>query len=97
MLSLSNMREGGVYLLPDGERLIAVADHRGGFLLYTPKVWKRFHGWGPAEYDVVPEGRIIDCDADASTPWSVRDLVDTGETRHPLPAPAPRARDQFFY
>ena len=49
MLSLSNMREGGVYLLPDGERLIAVADHRGGFLLYAPKVWKRFHGWGPAE------------------------------------------------
>jgi hypothetical protein len=97
MLSLSKMREGGVYLLPDGERLIAVGDHRGGFLLYAPKVWQHFHGWGPAEYDVVAEGRIVDCDADAATRWSVRDLVDTGETRRPLPAPEPRGRDQFFY
>ena len=81
---LSRMREGGVYVLPDGEELIATADHRGGFFLYAPNVWKAFHGWGPAEYDVMPEGPIVTCGGQ-STPWSVKDLVDTGQTKRSSP------------
>jgi len=80
MLSLSSMREGGVYLLPDGEKLIATADHRGGYFLYSPPVWDAFSGWGPAEYDVMPEGPIVTCEG-RRTSWRVDDLVDTGETR----------------
>jgi hypothetical protein len=79
MLSLSNMREGGVYVLPDGRRLIATHDHRGGYFLYAPQVWSAFRGWGPAEYDVMPEGPIVTCEGQR-TPWDVGDLTDTGET-----------------
>lgn len=79
MLSLSKMREGGVYALPDGRRLVATHDHRGGYFLYAPQVWSAFHGWGPAEYDVMPEGPIVTCEG-RRTPWSINDLTDTGET-----------------
>lgn len=79
MLSLLSMREGGVYTLPDGRRLVATQDHRGGYFLYEPKVWSAYRGWGPAEYDVMPEGPIVTC-AGQPTPWKVADLVDTGET-----------------
>lgn len=79
MLSLTNLREGGVYRLPNGKRLIATADHRGGFFLYAPSVWREFHGWGPAEYDVMPEGPIVTCTGQR-TPWRIGDLTDTGET-----------------
>ena len=79
MLSLSSVREGGVYLLPDGRKVIATHDHRGGYFLYAPEVWRAFRGWGPAEYDVTPEGPVLTC-AGQRTPWSVNDLLDTGET-----------------
>ena len=79
MLSLSSMREGGVYALPDGRRLIATHDHRGGYFLYAPQVWSDFQGWGPAEYDVMPEGPIVTCKGER-TPWNINDLTDTGET-----------------
>lgn len=79
MPSLPNMREGGVYALPDGRRLVATHDHRGGYFLYAPQVWSAFRGWGPAEYDVMPEGPIVTCEGE-QTPWNVNDLVDTGET-----------------
>ncbi len=97
MLSLSTMREGGVYLLPDGEKVIAKPDRRGGFFLYRPKVWFRFHGWGPAEYDVEPEGRIVSCDAGRALPWCIQDLVDTGRTNSARPLDMRHARDEFFY
>ncbi|HEV3470061.1 MAG TPA: hypothetical protein VG148_12120 [Pyrinomonadaceae bacterium] len=56
MSSPLSMREGGVYVLPGGERVVATHDHRGGYFLYAPHVWRAFRGWGPAEYDVTPEG-----------------------------------------
>lgn len=79
MSSLSSMREGGIYALPDGRRLVATHDHRGGYFLYAPQVWRAFSGWGPAEYDVMPEGPIVTCHGER-TPWEAADLVDTGET-----------------
>lgn len=98
MLSPRNMREGGVYLLPDGERLVATADHRGGYFLYTPPVWEAFRGWGPAAYDVTPEGPIVTCEG-ARTTWLAEDLADTGETRddalRDLPRIEPR-NDRFY-
>ena len=97
MLSLTSMREGGVYLLPDGEEVIARADRRGGYFLYRPKVWVRFQGWGPAEYDVEPEGRIVSCDRERALPWCIQDLVDTGETKSARPLDLRHARDEFFY
>ena len=77
-VSLS-IREGGVYVLPNGERFIATHDHRGGYFLYAPNVWRAFRGWGPAEYDVMPEGPVLTC-AGRPTQWSAEDLRDTGET-----------------
>lgn len=86
MLATDGLRKGGVYLLPDGEELIAMEDLRGGFLLYTPTVWEAFHGVGPAEYDAVPEGVILTCTG-KRTRWRVRDLSDTGRTRRVRPLP----------
>jgi hypothetical protein len=99
MFSSSNLREGGVYLLPDGEKLIATADHRGGFFLYTPPVWDAFRGWGPAAYDVMPEGPIVTCGGGHDTLWRVDDLVDTGETRGGAVRYATpiKPRDDCFY
>jgi hypothetical protein len=98
MLSLTSMREGGVYLLPNGAKLIATADHRGGYFLYSQRVWETFSGWGPAEYDVMPEGPIVTCEG-RRTSWRVGDLIDTGETRgaHPLTLPSIEPRNDLFY
>lgn len=87
MLATNNLRKGGVYVLPDGEELIATEDLRGGFLLYTPDVWETFHGIGPAEYDAVPGGTILTC-AGRRTPWRVEDLADTGRTLDVCPVRA---------
>jgi hypothetical protein len=84
MLAVNSLREGGVYLLPDGEELVATNDRRGGFLLYTPSVWAAFRGCGPAEYDAVRDGVIVTCSG-RSTPWSVEDLADTGRTLEACP------------
>jgi hypothetical protein len=98
MLSLTSIREGGVYVLPDGARLIATAGNRGGYFLYAQPVWDAFGGWGPAEYDVTPEGPILTCGG-RRTPWRADDLVDTGETRvTAMPyVPAIEPRNDLFY
>jgi hypothetical protein len=78
------LREGGVYLLPDGEELIATNDMRGGYLLYTRGVWAAFRGRGPARYDAVSRGEIVTCTG-RPTRWRVEDLSDTGRTERPRP------------
>ncbi len=84
MSTTNQLRRGGVYMLPDGEELIATEDLRGGFLLYNPSVWATFHGVGPADYDAVPGGYILTC-VGKRTPWLVEDLADTGRTLEPYP------------
>jgi hypothetical protein len=69
-MQIGEMRERGVYALPDGRELIA---HRGGrfgfFKLYDPLAWKCE---GPPIYETDAEGKITSLGM--PTPWRVEDL-----------------------
>ena len=39
---MAELRRLGIYVLPDDTGLVAVADGRGGYLLYTLADWKLF-------------------------------------------------------
>ena len=69
-MKLNEIRECGVYLLPDGREVIA-SGTGGFFKLYDPLAWKYL---GPPLYEVRDEGRLT-CFG-RPTPWRVADLVD---------------------
>jgi hypothetical protein len=71
-MEMKQMRECGVYALPDGRELIA---RRGGrydfFKLYDPLAWKY---QGPAIYEADAQGKITS--SGRPTPWRVQDLKE---------------------
>lgn len=69
------LRERGIYEMPDGEELVASFGRGGGFALYDPRVWKRY---GLPDYTVDAQGRLTRMGE--STRWRVEDLKDTGRT-----------------
>ena len=72
---MKELRERGVYTLPDGEEFVASVARGGGFALFNPQIWKRY---GVPDYEVDPVGRVTQLGQ--STRWRVDDLVDTGRT-----------------
>jgi hypothetical protein len=74
---MQQLRERGVYALPDESELIAVADIRGAYLLYTPQDWK-LYPHVPAIYEVYASGQIHY--RGRLTSWRIEDLSDTGRT-----------------
>ena len=70
-----DLRERGVYMLPDGEEFVASVARGGGYALYDPQVWKHY---GLPDYEINAQGRITK--VGQSTHWSVEDLIDTGRT-----------------
>jgi hypothetical protein len=72
---MKDLRERGVYTLPDGEEFVASVARGGGFALFNPQIWKRY---GVPDYEVDPLGRVTQMGQ--STRWRVDDLVDTGKT-----------------
>ena len=72
---MKDLRERGVYTLPDGEEFVASVARGGGFALFNPQIWKRY---GVPDYEVDPVGRVTQLGQ--STRWRVDDLVDTGRT-----------------
>jgi hypothetical protein len=72
---MKDLRERGVYTLPDGEEFVASFARGGGFALFNPQIWKRY---GVPDYEVDPLGRVTQLGQ--STRWRVDDLVDTGRT-----------------
>jgi hypothetical protein len=72
---MKDLRERGVYTLPDGEEFVASVARGGGFALFNPQIWKRY---GVPDYEVDPLGRVTQMGQ--STRWRVDDLVDTGRT-----------------
>lgn len=72
---MKELRERGVYTLPDGEEFVASVARGGGFGLFNPQVWKRY---GVPDYEVDAAGRVTQLGQ--STRWRVDDLVDTGRT-----------------
>jgi hypothetical protein len=75
MTDMKDLRERGVYTLPDGEEFVASVARGGGFALFNPQIWKRY---GVPDYEVDPLGRVTQLGQ--STRWRVDDLVDTGRT-----------------
>lgn len=73
-MKLDEIRECGVYLLPDGREVIA-SGSEGFFKLYDPLAWKYL---GPASYEIRDE-ECLTC-MGRPTPWRVRDLVDKRQT-----------------
>jgi len=72
---MKELRERGIYRLPDGEELVASIARGGGFALFNPRVWQRY---GVPDYTVNAEGKLTRMGE--STRWRVEDLDDTGRT-----------------
>ena len=72
---MNQLRERGIYRLPDGDELVASVARGGGFALYNPQVWKRY---GVPDYEVDPRGRLTRMGE--STRYTADDLEDTGRT-----------------
>jgi hypothetical protein len=76
-MQAKEMKECGVYALPDGREVIA---HRSGgksgfFRLYDPLAWKYE---GPPMYETDERGVITSLGR--PTPWRVEDLKEVGQT-----------------
>lgn len=69
------LRECGVYALPDGREFIVSARGGGGYSLFTPQAWG---GLDNAEYRLDRDGRIMS--KGLPTRWRVKDLKDMGRT-----------------
>ena len=72
---MKDLRERGIYKLPDGEEFVASVARGGSYVLYNPQIWKRY---GVPDYEVSAEGRLTRMGE--STRWRIEDLSDTGRT-----------------
>ena len=73
---MKELRERGLYRLPDGGEFVASSAPRGGgYALYDPQVWKRY---GLPDYQIDAQGRLNRMGE--STRWLADDLIDTGQT-----------------
>ena len=84
-----NLRERGIYRLPNGRELVVLCKHENGKRTYTLGGRERFE---LTEYEVNEDGRLI-CQG-RLTAWDVASLSDTGQTArefsHPLDRPQGR-------
>jgi hypothetical protein len=72
---MKELRERGIYRLPEGEELVASMTRGGTFALFDQRVWARY---GVPDYEVNAEGRLTRMGE--STRYSITDLTDTGRT-----------------
>ena len=71
---MTELRERGVYALPNGRSFVAVTNARGGKYLYAYPL----HDWAFPAYEVVASGMIYS--AGRLTEWGIGDLIDTKQT-----------------
>lgn len=74
---MQELREQGIYTLPDGRSLVAHAVFRGSYVLYTQEAWEFF---GLHLYEADGSGRLLQ--GGRATYWRVEDLADTARTAH---------------
>jgi hypothetical protein len=73
-MNVVEIRECGVYVMPDGREVVAQKGGRFGFFkLYDPLAWKYL---GPPMYEADGEGRITSLGR--PTPWRIDDLKEAG-------------------
>ena len=79
------LRNLGVYVLPNKQRVIAAA-RPGGYSLYSLPAWELYGGRVPADYEVSREGAVV-TRGDTSARWSADELTFTGiEAQYPKSA-----------
>jgi hypothetical protein len=69
-----NLRERGIYKLPDGRGFV-ISRSGDGYSLYSPRAWA---GYGLADYRIHMDGRILS--KGVPTRWRIDNLTDTGRT-----------------
>jgi hypothetical protein len=69
------LRELGVYKLPDGREYVVSTLYSDGCSIYPVRSWESY---GNAEYWADRDGRLLR--RGVPTRWSVRDMEDTGKT-----------------
>ena len=69
------LRDRGVYILPDATEVIAIQDGAGSYLLYERDEWEQKRG---AKLEVDSAGQILRYGR--ATRWRACDLVDTGRS-----------------
>lgn len=72
---MKQLRERGIYTLPEGGEFVAHAVFRGGYVLYTPGAWE-FLGSHTYESDATGDIHLNG----QSTRWQIKDLTDTKRT-----------------
>ena len=72
---MQQLREQGIYTLPEGGEFVAHAVLHGGYVLYTPEAWEFF---GVHAYE--SDGRGTIHLHGRSTRWHIKDLTDTRRT-----------------
>ena len=75
------LRQGGVYLLPDGRELVVGIGREGRYFLYHPLLWEG-QTWIinlPIAYEIDAQGWVI-TGKGQPTAWRIEDLGDTGRT-----------------
>ncbi|MFL6212222.1 MAG: hypothetical protein ACJ74W_25495 [Pyrinomonadaceae bacterium] len=72
---MMELRERGIYRLPEGEELVASITRGGSYALFNPQIWQRY---GVPDYEVDAQGRLTRMGE--STRLRVEDLQDTGRT-----------------
>jgi hypothetical protein len=75
---MKELREQGLYALPDGREFVAHAVFRGGYVLYTPGDWEIS---GLHLYETNAAGQL--CSKGRLTSWRIEDLTDTRRTARP--------------
>lgn len=77
-----NLRETGIYSLPNGRELVVLHKHEDGRGKYTLGGCERFE---TTEYEVNEAGRLI-CHG-RLTAWDITNLKDTGRSANELAYP----------
>jgi hypothetical protein len=75
---MRELRECGIYALPDGREFVVHAVFRGGYTLYTQGAWEFF---GLHIYETNEAGQIRT--KGRLTSWGIEDLMDTNRTAQP--------------
>jgi len=81
-----NLRERGIYCLPNGRELVVLGKNGHPNALFRLGGWDRFE---LTEYEVDVEGRLVS--QGRPTAWDIADLKDTGRSAHELAHPLDRA------
>lgn len=69
------LREGGIYVLPNGRELVVAGESNCPGVVFELKVWGHFES---TEYEVNDAGRLLA--HGKLTAWDVQHLQDTGKS-----------------